>query len=84
MANVEFAPSGLRVYKQADQTVILAENQDLKDLQIFNLQGQLLLNQKDINNKSYRFDNNRFGKQTLLLRVETQDGKAHNFKVLTH
>ncbi len=80
----DISKGSLIVYKHGNQTVILSQDKPLTDLLIYNIQGQLLVNPKDINNVSFRFDNNRFGKQPLLLKVKTADGKEHNLKVLIH
>lgn len=83
LANVEIEKGGLIVYKHGNQTVISSDQVDLLQLEVFNLQGQKLMNRDKIHAKTYRLDNERLGKQALLLVVTTADGKEHSFKILT-
>ncbi|NLN33387.1 MAG: hypothetical protein GX159_07305 [Flavobacteriaceae bacterium] len=83
LANVEIEKGGLIVYKHGNQTVISSDQVDLLQLEVFNLQGQKLMNRDKIHAKTYRLDNERLGKQALLLVVKTADGKEHSFKILT-
>ena len=84
MTTLDFEETGLIVYKQGKETVIFSSKSKLEDLKVFNLNGQILLNQKKIQTDTFRFHNNRFGKQPILLKVKTMDGKTHNLKIISH
>lgn len=83
MAISDLGSSDLMVYKQGNQTVVNSSNLELSEIAIYNIQGQLLYTNPKLDGKIFRFDNDRFGKQTLVLKVKTTDGKEHGFKVLT-
>lgn len=84
LTNLDFEKDDIQVYRQDKNTVIRSLHQDLNELKIFNLNGQLLLYEDQLSGKYYSLPEGRLGKQTLLLNVTTADGKVHSFKILTH
>jgi len=84
LSTLDFANGDIQVYRQDKTTVIHSLNQDLSELKIFNLNGQMVLHQDQLSGKYSYLPNDRLGKQVLVLNVKTADGKVHSFKVLTH
>ncbi|HUH36183.1 MAG TPA: hypothetical protein VL022_10160 [Moheibacter sp.] len=84
LSTIDFANGDIQVYRQDKITVIRSLHQDLSELKIFNLNGQLLLYEDRLSGKYYHLPEGRLGKQVLLLNAKTADGKVHSFKILTH
>lgn len=84
LSSLDLASVGLQVFRQNKKTVIRSLNQDLKALKVFNLNGQLLLDNDKLSGKYYHLPEGRFGKEVLLLNITTADGRIHSVKVLTY
>jgi len=80
--NPSFDPNSILIYKKDKDVIINAGNVEISELKVFDIQGRLLYNAKNVNNKEAVIKNLPSTEQVLIVQVRTLNGNLVSKKLL--
>ncbi len=83
MATDDFATNKVLIYKNEDKIEILSKDYQILSIDVFDLSGRSLFRKSEIHSKTYQLDSSSFGKQIIIIRVQTDDGEIVSKKFIS-
>lgn len=80
--NPSFDPNSILIYKKDKDVIVNAGNVEISELKVFDIQGRLLYNAKNVNNKEAVIKNLPSTEQVLIVQVRTVNGNLVSKKLL--
>jgi len=72
----------ISIYTNQNEVIVASKSENLQSVEIYDLQGRLVSNNKSINAKSFNFNAKQFKSQILVVKAVTVDGKVISKKII--
>ncbi len=70
------------VYKNIDKIVIKSQQEELSDINVFDLSGRLIYKKENVNQTTWEVPTSQINSQVVLVNIKTKDGKVTSKKVI--
>lgn len=82
MATDELTANGILIYRNAGKIEILSKEYMIVSVEVFDMSGRKLFVKQEVHSNLYQMNSDSFGRQVVIVRVRTDDGKIISKKFI--
>jgi len=83
MATDDLAKNEVLIYKNADKIEVLSKDYKIISIEVFDMSGRNLFRKSNIHSNIYHLNSRSFGRQVIIIRVQTEDGRIVSKKFIS-